>query len=462
MQAYDFGECLNELSKEDTKSSPKNETKTKWSHLLCGEVEIAEICFNSVESLCPKENSGCDRLHSTNYYHWQVKEQDGGSWMNLPLEQSKALEINYCDPSVVSFQLPPLGVSALSNDFISLKHAMKGRSKWKVDFESLSLILESNDTQKMFLKLRRLAVEKVQHKNLPANQFSWYFLDINGIWIEYGKKDSTGKHDACSSTSLAIEQSYQQDCSGIISISNSKYKYKLDFRKMIQKNYSTTTERPMRRRPFPHLRKNSDDSSTSVNLPPTWTLMGMDDEWFKVTLSASSTEYQNLVALVKQRGGASINIIRIQRIQNKFLYYPYINKMKQLKTVYKNEKQLNIQQLFHGTRPNVVEEICEQNFDWRLHGSNSGQNFGRGTYFAMSPSYSYNYATVDNDGLKYIFIAKVIVGSLVIGNSSMVRPPKNPSTNALYESSCDNITTPTIIVKYDKQEYYPEYILVVK
>ena len=415
-----------------------------------------------MDSLCPREESGCDRLHASTYYHWQVKELNGGQWMNLPAEQSKALEINYCDPSVVSFDLPLLDISALSNDFGPLKRAMIGRSKWKVDFELLSLILASNDTRKVILNLQRLAVEKVQHKNLPANHFSWYFLDINGKWIEYGKKDSTGRHDACSSTSLAIEQSYQRDFSKILTISNSSFTYNLDFQKMIQRNNSTTTERPMRRRPVPHLKQNENHLSTDDSLPPTWDAMGNDDNLLKVTLSPSSAEYQTLATLVKQRGGTNINIIKIKRIQNKFLHYDFMNRIKQLKTIYKDEKQLNIQQLFHGTRPNVVEEICDQNLDWRLHGSNSGQNFGRGTYFAMSPSYSYNYAKTNDEGHRHIFIAKVIIGSVVRGNSSMVRPPKNPSTNALYDSSCDNVTSPSIIVKYDSREYYPEYLLVVK
>ena len=34
-------------------------------------------------------------------------------------------------------------------------------------------------------------------------------------------------------------------------------------------------------------------------------------------------------------------------------------------------------QLFHGTNPELVPAICQQNFDWRICGSN-GTSYGRG------------------------------------------------------------------------------------
>ena len=46
---------------------------------------------------------------------------------------------------------------------------------------------------------------------------------------------------------------------------------------------------------------------------------------------------------------------------------------------------VNERQLFHGTNPEIVEAICKQNFDWRLHGKNATV-YGEGSYFALNSS----------------------------------------------------------------------------
>ena len=433
--------------------------------MLCGEVNIAEICFSSVESECPREIFGCDRLHSRDYFHWQVKDPSQGNWINLPINQVNALERNYCDPATVNFDLPPLNASTLRNSLKPLLSTMKGNTRWKVDFDQMQLKLNtdgilwySNGIQMEHLILRRLASENIQHKKLPATTYSWYFLDVNGSWIEYGQRDSSGRHSACAVSSSIIEQNYQQNPNQMITFSSPQFTYIIDFGRMVQTNTSTGTERAVRRRPAPHMKRQW--TKNTNNFPPTWKFMKDETKLLRVRLHSLSDEYKTVEGLVRRRGGHDINIAKIERVQNKFLYFSYKNKMEELKMIYKNENNLNIQQLFHGTGPDIVEDICDQNFDWRLHGSNVGQIHGRGTYFAMSPSYSYNYAKRDNCGQRYIFIARVIVGNLVVGDSSMVRPPKNPATNALYDSSCDNVSSPKIIVKYDSQEYYPEYIIV--
>ena len=65
--------------------------------------------------------------------------------------------------------------------------------------------------------------------------------------------------------------------------------------------------------------------------------------------------------------------------------------------------------LYHGTAPNLVEAICAQNFDFRLHGHN-GTSFGKGSYFAKQASYSHRFSTPDCNGFNYMFIAQVLVG----------------------------------------------------
>ena len=121
----------------------------------------------------------------------------------------------------------------------------------------------------------------------------------------------------------------------------------------------------------------------------------------------------------------------------------------------------NEKQLFHGTNPEIVDAICKQNFDWRLHGKNATV-YGQGSYFALNSSYSDAYAKEDLNFSKFMFVARVLVGSYAVGQSSYRRPPqKDPSNPAsdLYDSCVDDRWSPTIFVVFDTDQCYPEYII---
>ena len=122
---------------------------------------------------------------------------------------------------------------------------------------------------------------------------------------------------------------------------------------------------------------------------------------------------------------------------------------------------LNEKRLFHGTSPETVEAICKQNFDWRLHGKNATM-YGEGSYFALNASYSDAYAKEDANSCRFMFVAKVLVGSYTKGHSSYRRPPqKDPSNPAsdLYDSCVDDKSNPTIFVVFDTDQFYPEYVI---
>ena len=66
-------------------------------------------------------------------------------------------------------------------------------------------------------------------------------------------------------------------------------------------------------------------------------------------------------------------------------------------------------QLYHGTEYAIISSICAQNFDWRLCGKNATA-YGQGSYFARDASYSHSYTTDDDNGVRYMFVANVLVG----------------------------------------------------
>lgn len=116
-------------------------------------------------------------------------------------------------------------------------------------------------------------------------------------------------------------------------------------------------------------------------------------------------------------------------------------------------------QLFHGTESSVIDAICKQNFDHRLHGKN-GTMYGEGSYFAVKASYSNNYS--GGQKTRSMFLADVLTGEYKLGNATLRRPPlKDPINPAsdLYDSCVDNEDDPTIFVIFNDEQCYPSYLI---
>ena len=118
-------------------------------------------------------------------------------------------------------------------------------------------------------------------------------------------------------------------------------------------------------------------------------------------------------------------------------------------------------QLFHGTSDDsVIQAICRDNFDWRVCGKNNTV-YGKGSYFARNAAYSDKYAR-SGAFVKWMFMARVLVGRYTKGNSSMVRPPPLDAAfphGELHESCVDKEVNPMIFVIFEKDQCYPEYLI---
>ncbi|XP_047479112.1 protein mono-ADP-ribosyltransferase PARP11-like [Penaeus chinensis] len=446
-------------------ASIKTKKTTVWTHHLYGNTEINELCFYSVENVCRYESSGCKRLHSVYHYHWQVSE-DGIKWLNLRHSQVKQLEVSYCNPDEISVVLPRLDPADLDTSTKYLLTVM-GRDSWKANFQSMII---TNSTQSRLLHMRRLCTERIDGHIIDENIYIWYFLDKNQKWVMYGNVDTAGEKNLVSSiTSDDIEKHYQLKQASLTSLTfrNASFTYILNFASMTQTNQQTKVSREVCRRPKPHIKVKSENSKTSdskagsdstSDLPSTWEPMQSQERVRLVELSPTSSEYQSVLSLLNGQIQQA-RIQKIQRIQNPYLWRAFQNKIREMASVYGDLNKANIRHVFHGTGYNVVASICAENFDWRLHGSSAGQMHGRGTYFSPNAATSLGYCKPDPSGLVYMFVAQVAVGSITRGNSSTVRPPINPTTNAPFDSTGDGIN---VIVKYDKQEYYPEHILSIR
>lgn len=438
---------------------PPTPLRTLWAHDLQGDVITPQICYYSVEGMCRNEGAGCPRLHALTHFHWQIQVNDqSGRWFNLRPEQAVCLEKAFCDPAADGVDLPRLDPSKLESSVRGL-FLILGRHIWHADFQTWKLT-DSNQTKS--LQLRRLCTQPVVGQAIKATTFLWYFKDINKKWVMYGKVDTADRKDLVSSlTSGDIEKHYWQNPAVPLTFNNSQFTYTLDLTAMKQTNQSTQVSREVRRRPEPHLSEETDGNKTPKNasdLPKHWDFMQPEERSRPVTLAPTTDEYKKVVALL----GASVppsNVVKVERIQNPFMWRALQNKIKELEVLYKDPTKVDVRQLFHGTSSNVVASICAENFDWRLHGTSAGQAYGRGTYFGTNAGVSYGYCRADSKNFKYMFVARVAIGSKTVGNSSMVRPPINPATSMPYDSTVDNLTNPSMVVKYSTQEYYPEYLL---
>ena len=125
-------------------------------------------------------------------------------------------------------------------------------------------------------------------------------------------------------------------------------------------------------------------------------------------------------------------------------------------------KEPEERQLFHGTKSDTVDAICQQGFDWRMCGKH-GTKYGKGSYFACKANYSHCYTSsqVTSRSYKQMFLARVLVGSYTKGDSALTRPPaKDPSTPlVLFDSCCDNKTNPSLFVVFENGQSYPEFLI---
>ncbi|XP_068218015.1 protein mono-ADP-ribosyltransferase PARP11-like [Palaemon carinicauda] len=439
---------------------------TKWSYYHDGDVEVPEICVYSIDNRCSFEDRGCLRLHAKCTSQWQVFHKS--VWCNFRNFHSIEIEEAFEDVTQTGVQLTPVNPSKLGNAGKDMFKIL-GNDLWEVEFEQMWV--KNLNSPNITYKIRRLSTQSAALSNSSkATTFVWYFLDVNNKWIKYGENDSTKNTENTSSiTSEEIEKCYNSNRLDQIKFSTSKFQYILDMESMQQTNTVTNNVRPVRRRPLKKFTIKQENPKHQVglrtpgnpvnqDLPPLWDSMKTTDPMRIITLENASKEYNEishllLLTLPGKRAQA------IKRIQNPFLWRAFKNKQHELTLKYQSGNSLNIQRLFHGTREEYVESICKENFDWRLHGTNVGQMYGRGSYFSNSAAVASRYCQPSMNGHCFLLVAEVIVGEVTKGDSSMTRPPKNRSTNELYDTTVDDLSAPKIFVKYDKQEYCPLYII---
>uniref|UniRef100_A0A3Q2T7D2 Poly (ADP-ribose) polymerase family, member 12a n=1 Tax=Fundulus heteroclitus TaxID=8078 RepID=A0A3Q2T7D2_FUNHE len=415
-----------------------------------------EICLYNIRKICGFKEK-CVHVHWNLPYKWEVLNRDGVTWKDLP--DMEEIEKAYSDPACNTSCMDPL--LSMMGMFPTLNLRSASNIKQHVDFKTMTYGGSA---------VRRLStVSSVLHPPhfILTTQWIWYWKEDNGSWVEFGQ----GGGDT-TVTSETLEKMYLADKDAEITFQAGRHHYKLHFKdaegtqQMYQQNLKHQTKREVRRRPrfvsaqdVKDLKSGSSHSSSSLtaeHIPPHWDKKALPDLGYKLVLLSRSEPDYNIEADFRSTMPCS-RIESIQRIQNPSLWKVFQWQKDQMQKR-NGGKAVCERLLFHGTEENLVDPICDQNFDWRMCGVH-GTAYGRGSYFARDASYSDKYSRVGGSLKKIMFVARVLVGEYTKGRSSYVRPPSKPGSKALYDSCVDSISKPSIFVIFEKQQIYPEYLI---
>lgn len=141
--------------------------------------------------------------------------------------------------------------------------------------------------------------------------------------------------------------------------------------------------------------------------------------------------------------------------------------------------------LYHGTREEIVKEICLHGFNRSFCGKNgtifsldnnytvtqrsdlvfplSATLYGQGVYFAVNSALSLKdrYSPPNADGRKFVFMSKVLTGNYTKGCQTMKTAPlkKEGEMPFRYDSVADNVDNPEIFVIFNDTQAFPEYLI---
>ncbi|XP_069820288.1 zinc finger CCCH-type antiviral protein 1-like [Dendropsophus ebraccatus] len=404
--------------------------------------KIPEICLSNLWKHC-KLGGRCPDMHYYLPYRWQIFR--GTNWEDIS-DDMEEVEKSYCDPKVDRVQ---------SIDFLNMKSS--------------------------FYRIRRLStVSSVMKPSeyVLTTEWLWYWKDEYGNWTQYGHNNV--KKVSSTILSSDLENVYLSDRTAVIPFTAGNQRYEINFQEMKQRNLLYTTEKNVRRRPkylsFDDVKilKGSTKSSAAKSAtsplkstasplktdiyPRTWDRSALPDIGCqKVPVPETSSEFSEIVnSFTKTVSGQVVK--KLWRLQNPSLWQVFQWQKEQMTKVNQG-RDVKEMRLFHGTDISHINAICNQNFDWRLCGSN-GIVYGQGSYFARDASYSHNYSTPTSGGTRSMFVACVLVGEYTIGNPQTKRPPLRPGSSTRYYDSCvDAMMNPSIFVVFEKHQIYPEYLL---
>ncbi|XP_037362481.1 protein mono-ADP-ribosyltransferase PARP10 [Talpa occidentalis] len=155
-----------------------------------------------------------------------------------------------------------------------------------------------------------------------------------------------------------------------------------------------------------------------------------------------------------------VRIIRVQRVRHPLLQQQYEAHLGLLEQ--RCERRPVERVLYHGTSAAAVPDICAHGFNRSFCGRN-GTLYGRGVYFAERAALSVQdcYSPPAADGLKAVFVARVLTGDFGQGHPGLRAPPLRAADDALlrFDSAVDRLDRPRVFVIFHDTQALPTHLI---
>ncbi|XP_053113314.1 protein mono-ADP-ribosyltransferase TIPARP-like isoform X2 [Hemicordylus capensis] len=411
------------------------------------------ICDNFLLGNCPQGES-CP-LHHTRYpYHWQLKQKESRVWQSVSDLAQQHLEKLYTDITRVHTTLvDKQGISGILNcDLMRLKSF--------APYDSIRRLSNTSSSQ--------------INPHFPT-KWTWYWKDDYN-WKEY---DEPVPPDF-----LAVfEKSLPSD--------NAEIHRELSAMDLKQKSQKISHSCPIQHRPVyrsllsmaPFLqtirKKHSEELQLSTSGIPgedptdeycgpypatsVFQLVGPTDNGFlQLEMEPWESAYHSTYTLFHDSFSENeALVLGIYRIWNEVVWQNYTRKESMFECISGVKKCELEKHLFYGTWAERKSSICRMNFDPCLSGLFT-PIYGQGIYFHMCAQQAHKYTLPDKDKLRYMFLAKVLVGNYISGEEHYRHTKKFLPAQETYESCVDNTESPKIFVTFNRNQCYPYFLICYK
>ncbi|XP_066278203.1 protein mono-ADP-ribosyltransferase PARP14-like isoform X2 [Branchiostoma lanceolatum] len=204
--------------------------------------------------------------------------------------------------------------------------------------------------------------------------------------------------------------------------------------------------------------------------PAEWTRMRYDTALAIEPVDRSTAEYQRVSRMFTDTTTDNRTIVKIERIQSRFLWTQYQQRRQVLSAIFPPGMQFE-RHLFHGVSGNMCEDISIQGFNSHNAG-NYDPDYGLGVYFTVNSADSAgdrHAPTHSATGERYMYLARVLTGGFCQGAPGLAHPQPwdlpDGTGDDVYLSAVDNAENPKIFVIFDvvaEVQAYPEYLITFK
>jgi poly [ADP-ribose] polymerase 7/11/12/13 len=364
--------------------------------------ENIKICSFHLFNRCVLHNDCCN-YHSPSKlpYQWQWKcstldcnDFADEQWHDFGPAANVEIESQYCDAA---------------ENRLKVRDDVGGEVF--INFESMVFTIIEDVTTGEVRRLGTESAAAATKRNRYTTVWVWYWQTNDGSWQAYPNAvDDSGVY-ADSSSNANVVESYQIERRYLANPiarwqcqADNGSKFCFDLKQMTLTSLSTLDLSRLRRRPEIYSARDTTEHEESTiaatgsaetrRYPKYWDADAMKNEsidyvLIPLTNCGPMTEEYQMVAARFGKTMPEVELRTIRRIQNRDMWESYDAFRTRMNR--KRSKPASQLALFHGTRKQYVEAICQQGFDWRMCGTSVGTKWGKGNYFARDASYSNCY-----------------------------------------------------------------------